>query len=73
MGSPTLDVPTHLVAVPTYGCSAGTPAAVEMFEETLGTPVGSLPAGGSVFAQPVFADGQIYVASETGGLTAFTP
>jgi outer membrane protein assembly factor BamB len=73
MGSPTLDAATHLVAVPTYGCSAGTSPAVQMFEEIHGTPVGSLPEGGSVFAQPVFADGQIYVASETGGLTAFKP
>jgi polyvinyl alcohol dehydrogenase (cytochrome) len=70
-GSPTIN--GSIVAVPLFGCPAGTPPSVRLFRESDGTPVGSVPATGSTFAQPVFANGMIYVASEDGTLTAFAP
>jgi outer membrane protein assembly factor BamB len=73
LGSPTLNASTGVVAVPTYGCTGSAHPSVELFNETTGAHLGSLPATGSVFAQPVFAEGRIYVASETGGLTAYQP
>jgi polyvinyl alcohol dehydrogenase (cytochrome) len=73
MGSPTINASSHLVAVPLYGCAAGTAPSVRIFNELTGVPLATLAATGSVFAQPVFAEGHIYVASETGGLTAFQP
>ena len=73
LGSPTIDAPTHLVAVPTYGCATGTAPSVRIFNESTGAPLATLTASGNVFAQPVFAEGRIYIASETGGMTAFGP
>jgi outer membrane protein assembly factor BamB len=73
MGSPTLDVATHLVAVPMYGCATASAASVHILDETNGAPLATLGVTGNIFAQPVFAEGRLYVAAETGGLTAFAP
>jgi hypothetical protein len=70
-GSPTVN--GSIVAVPLYGCPNGTPPAVRFFREADGEPLGRVPATGSTFAQPVFANGMVYVASEDGTLTAFAP
>ncbi|MBA2558771.1 MAG: PQQ-binding-like beta-propeller repeat protein [Propionibacteriales bacterium] len=35
--------------------------------------LGSVPATGSTFAQPVFADGLLFVASEDGTISAYGP
>jgi polyvinyl alcohol dehydrogenase (cytochrome) len=73
MGSPTIDISTRLVAVPLYGCGTGISPSVRVLDELNGAPLATLAATGSVFAQPVFAEGRIYVASETGGMTAMAP
>lgn len=73
LGSPTVNASTGLVAVPLFGCGTGTSPSVRVFDETTGTPLASLAATGSVFAQPVFAAGHVYVASESGGMTAYAP
>lgn len=73
LGSPTINAATHLVAVPLYGCGAGISPSVRVFDEVTGAPLATLAATSTVFAQPVFADGRIYVASETGGMTAYAP
>ena len=73
LGSPTVDAATQLVAVPLFGCGTGISPAVKIFDEATGTPLASLPATGSVFAQPVFAAGHVYVASESGGMTSVCP
>ena len=71
VGSPTLN--GAIVAVPLYGlCSSGSPA-VELFRESDGALLGSIPATGATFAQPVFAEGKIFIASEDGAITAFAP
>ncbi len=71
VGSPTLN--GQVVAVAMFGCPAGVSPTVELFDEATGNPLGSLPSPGSIFAQPVFADGQLFVASEDGTLTAYAP
>jgi polyvinyl alcohol dehydrogenase (cytochrome) len=70
-GSPTIN--GAIVAVPLFGCPAGASPSVRFFRKSDGMPVGSVPAGGSVFAQPVFANAMVYVAGEDGTLTAFRP
>jgi outer membrane protein assembly factor BamB len=71
VGSPTLN--GQVVAVAMFGCPAGVTPTVELFDETTGNRLGSIPAPGNVFAQPVFANGQLFVASEDGTLTAYGP
>jgi polyvinyl alcohol dehydrogenase (cytochrome) len=70
-GSPTIN--GSIVAVPLFGCPAGVTSTVRLFRESDGNPVGSIPITASVFAQPVFANGMLYVAGEDGVLTAFRP
>ena len=64
---------TKVVAVPMFGCPAGVTPTVLLFREADGVPLGSVPATGRTFAQPVFADGKLFVASEDGTLTAYSP
>jgi polyvinyl alcohol dehydrogenase (cytochrome) len=71
-GSPTLDQPGHLLAVPMYNCATGVTPTIQLLDATNGAVVGSLPAPGGAFSQPVFAGDDLYVASFTGGLTAYT-
>ena len=73
MGSPAVDAATGLVAVPTYACSPSTSGAVHVFSESTGAPLATLAAGGTIAAQPVFAEGDLFVAGETTGLTALAP
>ena len=56
LGSPTVNASTELVAVPLFGCGTGILARRCRSSTRRREPVGrSLPAAGSVFAQPVFA------------------
>jgi outer membrane protein assembly factor BamB len=71
IGSPTLN--GQVVAVPMYGCPSGVAPTVQLFRESDGVSLGSVPATGKTFAQPVLADGELLVASEDGTLTAFGP
>ena len=70
-GSPTLN--GTVVAVPMYACPTGVSPTVQLFDESDGHLVGSVPATAPVFAQPVFASGLLFVAAEDGTLTAFGP
>ena len=73
MGSPAINATTHLVAVPLSGCGTTASSGVRLLNELTGAPLATLSATSSIFAQPVFAEGRLYVASEKGGLTAYAP
>ena len=70
-GSPTIN--GQVVAVPMYACPTGVAPSVLLFRESDGQPLGSVPATGRTFAQPVFAAGMLLVASQDGTLTAYRP
>lgn len=72
-GSPTLNSTTHVLAVPLYGCAGTAKPGVALFNSTTGTPLRTLTAAAAVFAQPVFAEGRLYVADESGVVTAYGP
>ncbi len=71
MGSPTLN--GQVLAVAMFSCPTGVTPSVELFDETTGDLLGSVPATGPTFAQPVFAAGHLFVASEDGTITAYGP
>lgn len=64
---------TNVLAVAQANCPSGTPPSVKLYDEMTGALLGTLPAQGNVFAQPVFANGHLYVADEGGALTAYAP
>jgi hypothetical protein len=69
-GAPTLDG-GGVIAVPVYNTKAGTTAGSYLYNAGTGAPLTQLsPHGGAEFAQPVFADGYIFLA-QSSGLTAF--
>ncbi len=72
-GSPTLNGSTNVLAVPQFSCPTGVAPSVRLFNETTGAAIGSVPASDKVFAQPVFAEGQLLVADEAGHLTSYGP
>jgi polyvinyl alcohol dehydrogenase (cytochrome) len=73
-GSPTLNATTQVLAVPLYGpCSGGGKPGVALFNATTGTPLTALSTAGKNFAQPVFAEGRLLVADESGALVAYVP
>jgi outer membrane protein assembly factor BamB len=72
-GSPTLNASTHVVAVPLYQCPAGVSPGVALFNSATGAPLRTITTTGRVFAQPVFAEGKLFVADESGLLRAFAP
>ena len=72
-GSPTLNAGTHVLAVPLYACSGTAQPGVAFFNATTGAPLRTITAAGSVFAQPVFAEGRLYIADGSGVLTAYAP
>ncbi|MGH3497601.1 MAG: PQQ-binding-like beta-propeller repeat protein [Nocardioidaceae bacterium] len=72
-GSPTLDQPGGVVAVPMYSCPTGVTPVIELVNASTGAILGSVPAPGGAFSQPVFAGNLLYVASFAGGLTAYGP
>jgi polyvinyl alcohol dehydrogenase (cytochrome) len=63
----------QIVAVPMFNCPTGVAPSVKLFNATTGAPLGSVAAAGSVFAQPVLADGELLVADESGMITAYQP
>jgi polyvinyl alcohol dehydrogenase (cytochrome) len=74
MGTPTLDG-AGVLAVGTYSCpkSGGTPGAY-LVNASTGAILTTLPVGSSrVFGQPVFAQGTLFVATESDGLYDFAP
>jgi outer membrane protein assembly factor BamB len=73
IGTPSLNAVTHVLAVGQGNCPAGTPPTVRLFNANTGAPVGTVGASGEIFAQPVFAEGHLYVADEGGQLAAYAP
>jgi outer membrane protein assembly factor BamB len=73
MGTPALDS-AGVLAAGTYTCpKSGTPGAY-LINASTGAILITLPTGTSrVFGQPVFAQGTLFVASETNGLYDFAP
>jgi len=63
-----------VLAVATYSCTKpGAPAAY-LVNAATGTILATLPVGTSkIFAQPVFAQGTLFVATESGGLYNLAP
>jgi outer membrane protein assembly factor BamB len=73
MGTPSLDS-AGVLAAGTYLCPAGSTPGAYLLNAATGAILKTLPVGGSrVFSQPVFAQGTLFVATETRGLYNFTP
>ncbi len=72
-GSPTLNATTHVLAVPLYGCVGTAKPGVALFSSQTGAPLRTIVSAGSVFSQPVFAAGKLFVADESGVLTVYGP
>ena len=73
-GSPTIDSSTQVLAVPLYGpCSAGGGPGVALYAAGTGTLLTTIKTTGKEFAQPVFAEGKLFIADETGALAAYGP
>jgi polyvinyl alcohol dehydrogenase (cytochrome) len=72
MGTPTLDS-AGVLALGTYRCVKPVPGAY-LVDAANGTILKQLPVGsGKVFGQLVFAQGDLYVATESNGLYEFAP
>jgi outer membrane protein assembly factor BamB len=69
VGSPSLDG-SGVLAVPTYNSKGGT-SAVYLIDKNSGTILRTINYSGPIFAQPVFADGELLVAGPT--LQAYVP
>jgi len=72
-GSPTLNATTHVLAVPMYGCVGTDVPGVALMNSQTGAPLRVINTPGKVFSQPVFANGKLLVADESGVLTAYGP
>jgi polyvinyl alcohol dehydrogenase (cytochrome) len=73
MGTPTLDS-AGVLAVGTYRCIKPATPAAYLVNAATGAILTTLPTGASkVFAQPVFAQGTLFVATESGGLYNLAP
>jgi polyvinyl alcohol dehydrogenase (cytochrome) len=72
-GSPTLNATTHVLAVPLFGCPDTVQPGVSLFDAQTGQPLRTIHTADKVFAQPVFADGKLFIADESGVLTAYAP
>jgi hypothetical protein len=73
MGTPSLDS-AGVLAAGTYLCPTGNTPGAYLINATTGAILKSLPLGsGRVFSQPVFAQGALFVATETNGLYDFAP
>jgi outer membrane protein assembly factor BamB len=73
MGTPALDS-AGVLAAGTYNCSGAGTSGAYLINASTGAILKILPTGASrVFAQPIFAQGTLFVATETGGLYDFAP
>ena len=73
MGTPTLDT-AGVLAVGTYSCSGSNQPGAYLINASTGAILATLPVGNSrVFGQPVFAQGSVFVATESKGLYTFAP
>jgi len=69
IGTPSLDG-KGVLAVPIYNSTAGT-GAVYLMNAATGSILKTMSDSGPIFAQPVFADGELLVAGP--GLRAYLP
>ena len=73
MGTPTLDS-AGVLAAGTYTCPGTSTPGAYLINASTGAKLKTLPVGsGRVFGQPVFAQGTVFVATETKGLYDFAP
>jgi polyvinyl alcohol dehydrogenase (cytochrome) len=73
MGTPTLDS-AGVLAAGTYSCTNPHTPGAYLLNASTGAILKTLPVGsGRVFGQPVFAQGTLFVATETHGLYNFAP
>jgi outer membrane protein assembly factor BamB len=73
VGTPTLDS-AGVLAVGTYWCTAPNTPGAYLINAATGAVLTTLPVGSTrVFGQPVFAQGTLFVATETHGLYDFAP
>src|ERR1039457_5312593 len=70
IGTPSLDG-SGVLAVPTYNKASGAHSAVYLVEASTGAILKTITTSGPMFAQPVFADGELLVAGPT--LQAYVP
>jgi outer membrane protein assembly factor BamB len=72
-GTPTLDS-AGVLAAGTYTCTAPDTPGAYLINASTGAILTALPVGSArVFGQPVFAQGNLFVATETNGLYDFAP
>lgn len=73
MGTPTLDS-AGVLAAGTYSCTKAQAPGSYLLNAATGTILKTLPVGTSrIFGQPVFAQGTLFVDTETHGLYDFAP
>jgi outer membrane protein assembly factor BamB len=73
MGTPSLDS-AGVLAVATWSCTTPATPDVYLLDAATGAILTTLPTGsGLIFSQPVFAQGTLLVAKQTGGLYDFAP
>ncbi len=73
MGTPSLDS-AGVLAAGTYSCPGTQTPGAYLINASTGARLKTLPVGsGRVFGQPVFAQGTLFVATETHGLYDFAP
>jgi outer membrane protein assembly factor BamB len=73
LGTPSLDS-AGVLATGTFTCTAPHTPGAYLIDAATGAILNTLPVGTSrIFAQPVFAQGSLFVATEKAGLYAFTP
>jgi outer membrane protein assembly factor BamB len=73
IGSPSADS-AGVLAVGTWSCTGSNAPGAYLVNAATGAILTQLPTGRSrVFGQPVFAQGDLFVAAQTGGLYAFAP
>ncbi len=73
LGTPALDG-GGVLAAPTMDPSTGASNAVYLLDASDGTILAQLPTGADgEFAQPIFADGHLFLATLDQGLTSYSP
>lgn len=72
VGSPSADS-AGVIAVGTWSCPSGSTPGGYLVNAATGAILSQLPVPGKEFSQPVFAQGNLFVAGQTSGLYAFAP
>ena len=73
VGTPSVDG-AGVLAVATWACTAPNTPGAYLLNAATGAILATLPVGTShIFAQPVFAQGTLFVATQAAGLYDFAP